>query len=102
MLIGFNRRTFNTPICLNPFELKCISINEREQKFFLTRYMNAKNKLIKMPQAFGELPYIDIYTNCDYSFYINDEFNPKNTMLYLSAGDDIEYIVKALKKKIGI
>lgn len=99
MLIGFNRRTFNTPICLNPFELKCISINEREQKFFLTRYMNAKNKLIKMPQAFGELPYIDIYTNCDYSFYINDEFNPKNTMLYLSAGDDIEYIVKALKKE---
>ena len=61
--------------------------------------MNAKNKLIKMPQAFGELPYIDIYTNCDYSFYINDEFNPKNTMLYLSAGDDIEYIVKALKKE---
>lgn len=99
MLIGFNKSTSNRPICLNPFELKCISINEREQKFFLIRYINAKNKLIKMPQVFGELPFIDIYTNCDYSFYINDEFNPKNTILYLSAGDDIEYIVKALKKE---
>ena len=99
MLIGFNERTINTPICLNPFELKCISINEKEQKFFLTLYMTAKNKLIKMPQFFGEFPYINIYTNCNYSFYINDEFNPKNTMLCLSAGDDIEYIVKALKKE---
>ena len=99
MLIGFNKGTANVPICLNPFELKCIAINEREQKFFLTRYISAKNKLIKMPQAFGELPFIDVYTNCNYSFYINDEFNPKNTMLYLSAGDDIEYIVKSLKKE---
>lgn len=99
MLIGFKSLTANVTICLNPFELKCIAINEREQKFFLTRYISAKNKLIKMPQAFGELPFIDVYTNCDYSFYINDEFNPKNTMLYLSAGDDIEYIVKSLKKE---
>ena len=29
MLIGFNRRTFNTPICLNPFELKFISCSRR-------------------------------------------------------------------------
>ena len=99
MIIGFDGKIHNTPICLNPFELKCISINEREQRFFLTRYIKAKNKLIKMPQAFGELPYIDIYTNCDYSFYVNDEFNPKKTMLYLTAGDDIEYMVKALKKE---
>lgn len=99
MVVGFNKHTANRPICLNPFELKCISINEREQKFFLTRYINAKNKLINMPQVFGELPFIDVYTNSDYSFYLNDEFNLKNTMLCLSAGDDIEYIVKALKKE---
>ena len=99
MLIEFNIKTFNTPIFLNPYELKCISINEKEQKFFLTRYMNAKNKLIKMPHFFGELPYINIYTNCDYSFYISDEFNPQKTMLCIFAGDNIEYIVKALKKE---
>ena len=99
MVIGFDKSTSNVPICVNPFELKCISINEREEKFFLTRYICAKNKLIKMPQAFGELPYIYLYTKCDYSFYINDEFNPKNTMLYLPAGDNIEYIVKSLKKE---
>ena len=99
MVVGLDKYTANKPICLNPFELKCISVNEREQKFFLTRYINAKNKLINMPQAFGELPYIDIYTNCDYSFYINDEFNPKKTSLFLTAGDDAEYMVKALKKE---
>ena len=99
MLISFNKSIFNAPICLNPFELKCISINEREQKFFLTRYISAKNKLLKVPQFFGELPFIDVYTNCDYSFYISDEFNPNNTMLYLSGGDCIEYMIKSLKKE---
>ena len=99
MIIGYNGHTYNRPICLNPFELKCISVNEREQKFFITRYIKSKNKLLNMPQAFGELPYIDIYTNSNYSFYINDEFNPKNTMLYLRAGDDTEYMIKALKKE---
>lgn len=97
--VEYNISTFNAPISLNPSELKCISINEREQKFFLTRYISAKNKLSEVPQFFGELPFIYVYTNCDYSFYISDEFNPKNMTLYLSAGDDIEYIVKSLKKE---
>jgi len=98
MLTKLNHKNIvNNPICLNPFELKCIAINEKNQKFFLTRYMNAKNKLIQMPQFFGELPFINTYVNCDYSFYINDEFNPKNTLLYIAPEDDIEYIVKSLR-----
>jgi len=99
MIVKFNDSVSYKAICLNPFELKCISINEREQKFFLTRYIMSKNKLSSLPQFFGELPYIDMYTNCNYSFYVDDHFNPQNTRLYLSAGDCIEYIVKAIKKE---
>lgn len=99
IMIGFNGFISNKPICLNPFELRCIAINERKEKFFITRYILSKNKLAKMPQAFGELPYINTYTNNDYSFYINDDFNPKKMMLYISPGDEIEYIIKALKKE---
>lgn len=73
MVVGLDKYTANKPICLNPFELKCISVNEREQKFFLTRYINAKNKLINMPQAFGELPiHIFRYNNL---FLINFNLN---------------------------
>lgn len=99
MLVEYNEKTANTPICLNPFELKCISINEIEKNFFLTRYIESKNELINTPQAFGELPYIQVYTECDYSFYVNDDVDTKDALLFLTAGDHIRYIVKAIKKE---
>ena len=52
-----------------------------------------------MQQAFGELPYIQVYTTCNESFYINDDFDIKEIVLFLAAGDHIEYIVNAIKKE---
>lgn len=85
---------------LNPFELHCISINEREEGGFLPRYIRAKDK-INMPTSnvFSELNIISIYTNNAYSFYIDDDFNPNETTLFVAPGDSIDYINQAIEKE---
>lgn len=86
-------------IKLSPFELKCISINERKRKVFLPRYINAKSKLQCMlpPSLSSELNAIEIYTSSDYSFYISDDFSPRNTAVYFTLGDSLDYVIRAVK-----
>lgn len=56
---------------LNPFELHCISVNERKKENFLPRYIRAKEKInTQMPNLFSELNAISIYTSNKYSFYL--------------------------------
>src|SRR5699024_5277048 len=88
------------PFVLNPFELKCISINEESDAIFLPRYIKAKSHLISGPPTlFSELNSIELYVKNQYSFYLSDEFNPRNTPLYVAPGDAIDYITRALKKE---
>lgn len=88
------------PLKLNPFELYCISINERKEDGFLPRYIRAKDK-INMPtnNIFSELNTISVYTDNDYSFYIDDDFNPSKTTLFIAPGDSIDYINQAINKE---
>lgn len=97
---SFSKKIFYKPIALNPYELKCISINEKNDSVFLPRYIRAKNYLMQGPtNLFNELNNIEIYVHNRYSFYLSDDFNPKKDMLFLAAGDSIEYILKAVKKE---
>ena len=88
-------------IHLSPFELHCVSINEREHSEFLPRYINAKKKLnmILPPMFASELNSIEIYTTNDYSFYLSDDFDPKNISIFLGLGDSLDYIIRAIKKE---
>lgn len=87
-------------INLNPYELKCVAINEREQVAFIPRYIRSKNRLLGVPQSLTtELNSIEIYVSSGYSFYINDDFNLRNTNLFIAPGDSIEYIIRALQKE---
>ena len=88
-------------IHLSPFELHCVSINERERSEFLPRYINAKKKLNMMlpPMSTSELNSIEIYTNNDYSFYLSDDFDPKNMSTFFGLGDSLDYIIRAIKKE---
>lgn len=90
------------PIQLNPYELSCIAINESKEEAFLPKYIKSKNKLLPSFNyaLVSELNSIEIYVNSDYSFYLNDDFNPKTTFLYVVPGDSIEYIIRALKKEL--
>ncbi len=85
---------------LNPFELHCISVNERHKKNFIPRYIRAREKInTQMPHLFSELNEISIYTSNQYSFYMNDDLNTYNTMFMIAPGDSIEYINKAIKNE---
>ncbi|MDF2803483.1 MAG: hypothetical protein K0S61_3386 [Anaerocolumna sp.] len=85
---------------LNPFELHCISINERKEDNFLPRYIRAKDKInMPMPDVFSELNALSIYTGNEYSFYISDDFSPNETALFIAPGDSVDYINQAIKKE---
>lgn len=85
---------------LNPFELHCISVNEKKEENFLPKYIRAKNKLkISMFNVFSELNAISIYTSNGYSFYMDDDFNLNETMVYIAPGDSVDYINQALEKE---
>lgn len=100
MRAGMNKRCFYRPIVLNPYELRCIAINEKSNSVFLPRYIRAKNKLQDDgPNFFSELNSIEIYVSNDYSFYLSDDFNPNDNMLYIAAGDSIDYIINAVNKE---
>ncbi|QTH40277.1 hypothetical protein J4772_22090 [Cohnella sp. LGH] len=100
MLVGMNSSYYYKPLSLNPHDLKCIAINERSNDIFLPRYIRARNKLKSgIPNLFSELNSIEVYVDNQYSFYLNDEFNPKNSMLYIGGGDSIDYILRAVNKE---
>ena len=85
---------------LNPFELHCISVNERKKENFVPRYIRAKEKVsTQIPNLFSELNAISIYTSNQYSFYLNDDFNPYNTTLLIAPGDSIDYINQSIRNE---
>lgn len=91
------------PLKINPFELHCISVNERKEENFVPRYIRAKNKLkTHMPALFSELNAVSIYTSNEYSFYMSDDFNLSETMLFVAPGDSIDYINQAIEKEDAI
>jgi len=97
---GIKKEYYYRPLALNPYDLKCIAINEKSDSVFLPRYIRARSKLHSdIPNLFSELNNIEIYVNNHYSFYINDDFNPKDGLLLIAPGDSIDYIVRAVKKE---
>jgi len=99
-MAGMNEKYYYKPFALNPYDLRCIAINEKSDAVFLPRYIRARSKLHSgAPNLFSELNSIEIYVNNHYSFYLNDDFNPKNSMLYIAPGDSIDYIIRAVNKE---
>lgn len=86
-------------LSLSPFELFCISINEREHNNFIASYIDAKSKIPDMIPASmcSELNSIEIYTGNDYSFYISDEFDAKTLNIFFGLGESLDYIIRAIK-----
>lgn len=87
-------------IHLSPFELHCVAVNEREHKEFIPRYISAKKNLNLVPGVMSsELNSIQIYTDNNYTFYISDDFNRKNTTIFFGLDSPIDYIIKSFKKE---
>lgn len=89
-------------IPLSPFELHCVAVNEHGRDEFIPRYINAKRKLTLMlpPTTVSELNSIEIYTSNDYSFYLSDDYDPKVISTFFAPGDSLDYVIRAIKKRI--
>lgn len=88
-------------INLTPFELHCISINEKNHEDFIPRYIQAKKELLAAPTLvpISELNQIELYTSNDYSFYFSDDINPQKMYIQFGLGDSLDYVIKAIKKE---
>lgn len=84
---------------LSPFELFCISINERNHPNFLIHYIESKQRLNKSNiPSIAEINYLTIYAENRYSFYLSDDTDSRTTILFPGYGDSVDYINKALLK----
>lgn len=99
--VSMKKHVFCNPILsINPFELKCISINERKYTDFLPRYIKIKSKLnVTMNHMLSELNAIELFTSNNYSFYLGDDINPRKTNLIIAPGDSTQYVIRALGRE---
>lgn len=86
------------PIHLNPFELHCISIKERNVANFFPRYIRAKSQMnTMMSNVFSELNSVCIYTSNNYTFYMSDDVSMDEMNIYIAPGDSVDYVAEALE-----
>lgn len=97
---GFNINVYSySPLSVNPFELMCISINEKNTTMFIPRYLMAKSKLNTIDTGLvSELNSIELYRE-NHSFYMSDVISAGEVTTIFTLGDSIDYIIRAIKKE---
>lgn len=97
---GFNINAYSySPLSVNPFELMCISINEKRDNTFIPRYLMAKSKLNTIDTVpVSELNSIELYRE-NHSFYMSDVISAGEVTTIFTLGDSIDYIIRAIKKE---
>lgn len=87
-------------LTLGQYELNAIATNEQGNSMFLYRYIRARNQLkYYHKNLFSELNMIALYSEYDNSFYLNDEFDTKDTPMFLIGEYSSDYILKAYIKE---
>lgn len=86
-------------LVLYPSDLYFISINQYNQYWFIAKYLNSKIRLVEHTRSnyIGELNFIHVYVENDYSFYIQDNFDSSKDYLAISSSETLKYKLKALK-----
>lgn len=97
LFVGFRNQPYSKSIALSPFELYCISINESDHPNFIPRYIDSKSKLLPNHLPYSmDINYIAIYSDNNYSFYVDDEVDVRQTNLFVGFEDAVDYLNKAL------
>ena len=90
----------NDILILTLYELSAIAVNEGENKLFLQEYINARKKLKYYGKSsFSELNIIAMFVKNNYSFYINDDVDIKETYPYFIGEYSSDYILKSYQKE---
>jgi len=99
VLLPFSEESYHKNVTLSPFELYCVSINERNHPNFLMHYMESKQQLYASGiPPIAEINYLTMYVDNEYSFYVNDDIDPRTTFLFAGFGDSVDYLNRALLK----
>ena len=76
MNLSISGDLYYPPFKVNPFELECISINEETGSLFINKYLKMrKNFNVFDLGLYSILDLIEIYHQCNNSFYIDDNYN---------------------------
>lgn len=97
--LGENSRYYH--MTLTTFELYAVSINEKDN-FFLPRYMKAKAKFLKedaIQTAYGDMNLIRHFSENNMSFYISDDYNPMDYLIFIGFEGLGEYYEQALESR---
>ena len=93
------KKSYNL-LTLCQYEINAIAINEQDNEMFLYRYIRARNRLKHYyKNSFSELNIVALYSEHDNSFYINDEFDTKETPMFLIGEYSSDYILKSYIKE---
>ena len=85
---------------MSPFQFKCVSINERQNKNFLVHYLDTKNEHSFFEGLYiNDYNYISFYASNRYSFYTSDDVDCKTHILVVDLDDAIDYTIMAIKKE---
>lgn len=97
---GLHKQFDKGGIVLTPFQLSCISINEHQKDWFLSRYILSKAKVKTFSSAYSnELDTIALYSENNESFYSADDVDYRKAVLYFAFGSAVEYVAQALRKE---
>lgn len=101
MNLSISGDLYYPPFKVNPFELECISINEETGSLFINKYLKMrKNFNVFDLGLYSILDLIEIYHQCNNSFYIDDNYNfNENLEIFVEHGQSINYINQAIKKE---
>ena len=86
-------------LMLSPYELTSICINESEENMFLYKYIVARNRLKHYRKnLFTELNFVALFSENDKSFYMGDDCDSKDTLLFFIGEYSSDYILKSYIK----
>lgn len=83
-------------LVISPYDLKCLSINESGNKHFIKRFVDTKSKLNTFSPLAQDIDYINLFTENDYSFYVNDNIDYRSCNFFVGFGDTVDYRNKAI------
>lgn len=83
-------------LVISPYDLKCLSINESNNKHFIKRFVDSKSKLNTFSPLVQDIDYINLFTENNYSFYVDDNIDYRSCNLIVGFGDTVDYRNKAI------
>ena len=95
MMYSSKTKSENT-LVIGPYDLKCLSINESNNKHFIKRFVDAKSKLNSFLPMVKDIDYINLFTENEYSFYVDDNVDYRSCNLIIGFGDTVDYRNKAI------